>query len=75
MRGYKLVITEQPPTEGGRVYCEVELLSIKGRGSVRFGHQMYFVCDKDKVITQYFPWMESKDFVRDVAKLGYTLNT
>lgn len=68
--GYNLVVTEQKPT-GNSIFCEVELVSDEGNGLIL--GSMYFVCDLKKNITQYFLWMESKDFKEKLVNLGYKI--
>jgi hypothetical protein len=68
MKGYKLVVTEQPPVPAGSVFCECKLIDSHGNELIYRGH-MYFVCDADKIIIQYFSWL--KGHTRALKKLGY----
>jgi len=40
-------------------------------GSLTYESQMYFVCNQEKKISQYFPWMKEQKYKRKLEKLGY----
>lgn len=70
---HELHVTETP-TSGTSIFCQVRLLAQEGRSEVVYGGQMYFVCNQEKKIHQWFRWMECKSFREAVTKLGYTFN-
>lgn len=60
-------VVEQPSTDCGSILCNIE-------SDVSYGSNMYFVCDKNKRIIQYFSWMSSDQRLHQfLKKLGYTL--
>jgi len=66
----RVVITEQP-SAGDTTYCEVRLLQ-GDRAEIIYRHEMWFVCDKEKQITQYFPWMKREQrLMRQFIEQGY----
>lgn len=72
MEREKIVVTEQAPTSGGSIFCRVEI-KLGERCTVHYVGMMYFICDTNKNITQYFPWMKVKKARRQLLKLGYKL--
>ena len=66
-----LKVTEQKPTKGGSIYCECSISSKDGFSHLFYGGNMYFVCNKDRVVTQYFSWL--KEYKYQLNKLGYKL--
>jgi len=63
-----LIVTEQEPA-GASIFCEVRIED--KWGSLTYGSQMYFVCNQEKKISQYFPWMKEQKYKRKLEKLGY----
>lgn len=69
---YSVVVTEQEPV-GNSILCEIQLVS-DNLGTLIYSGQMYFVCDLDKNVKQYFNWMKSDgDFMHQINKLNYKL--
>jgi len=71
---YKLEVVEQSPTQGGSIFCECLLVQRREDGTVAVNlklRTMYFVCNKDKKITQYPSWLT--DYSNQLKKLGYKL--
>lgn len=64
---YIISVKEQAPT-GGSIFCEVSIDSKCGGVGIRY-HNMYFVCDLGKRVTQYFDWL--KEYKQQLKKLGY----
>ncbi len=62
-----VTVKEQKPT-GNSIYCEVYLKD--GNSETTFRGQMYFVCNLDKQITQYFEW-QKREIKQGLKKLGY----
>lgn len=65
-----LKIKEQTPTATS-IFCEVSLTNRYG-GSISYGSMMYFVCNLEKVITQYFPWQLEPEYKQQIEALGYS---
>lgn len=66
---YILSVKEQTPTRTS-ILCEVSLDNSSGHGLIYRG-SMYFVCDLNKRITQYFDWMTESKYKKAILKLGY----
>lgn len=62
-------VKEQAPT-GESIYCGVTLNSSNGAAGLTYGANMYFVCDLNRNITQYFSWLKT-DYKKQLKKLGY----
>ncbi len=71
---YNTIITEEPPTPCGSIFCKVKTESASGRVTFGHGGSDYFVCNLKREVTQYFQWMVSdRVFRRALKKQGYTL--
>jgi hypothetical protein len=66
-------VTEQRPTKCGSIFCELSITA--NNGMVRFSYgSMYFACNEDKTITQWFTWMERDQQLKEyLTAQGYKL--
>lgn len=62
-------VKEQAPT-GESILCKISIESETGSASLTYGASMYFVCDLEKNITQYFDW-QKVEYKQQLKKLGY----
>ena len=67
--GFTLSVTEQSLTKTS-IYCEMKL-TYGSNCSVSYG-RMYFVCNLERVVTQYPNWMD-KSHIKQLNALGYKL--
>lgn len=63
---YRIEVKEQNPTETS-IFCQVKVTD-EDKSSINFGN-MYFVCNLNRQITQYFSWLE--DYKKQLNDLGY----
>lgn len=64
---YEINVKEQKPIDKS-ILCMVTVGT--ENVSVVYGGQMYFVCNLDKQITQYFEW-QKREYKQELEKLGY----
>lgn len=68
---YVIKVIEQKPTSTS-IFCEVKIHA-EGSENIKltYGSKMYFVCNLEKQVTQYFSWLE--EYKEQLIKLGYKL--
>ena len=64
----EVIITEQAPV-GKSIFCEIKI-KVGERVSIRYTG-MYFVCNLERNITQYFTWMKEEEYKNLIEEKGY----
>ena len=63
MIGKGFTVKEQTPMEDC-IFCEVD-------SDINLSGNMYFICDFDRYIIQWFEWMEGEEETERLKELGY----
>jgi len=74
MSKIKVYVREQEPMKCGSIYCLITLRDYWD-SEIYYRGQLYFVCDLDRNIIQYYDWMiRDQRILKQLRGLGYKFN-